>query len=267
MVRIGAIRSSRRGEMAGPVRPVLRTALVLACLGSLMAPAVAQAPATPPAAAQPTPVEAPTAAPAPAQAQAPTQAPAPAQAQAPTPTPAPAQPAPGAPAAPAVPPPPTMHGAPQTVFTGEGIVMSPVPVLSKSGSSSWDEGYDSIVGSLKAIQVEMDKLGLTQAGQVFVVYTQSDDAGFEYEAQIPFSGATTGKPGNNVRLAASFNGKALKFMHKGSFADMDDTYEQIANYLDARSVTALDFYIEQYHTDPRTTPPDQLLLDILVPVR
>ncbi|WP_341991197.1 GyrI-like domain-containing protein [Azorhizobium sp. AG788] len=160
-----------------------------------------------------------------------------------------------------------MHGAPQTVFTGEGIVMTPVPVLSKSGSSSWDEGYDSIVGSLKAIQVEMDKLGLTQAGQVFVVYTQSDDAGFEYEAQIPFSGATSDKPGNNVRLAASFNGKALKFMHKGSFADMDDTYEQIANYLDARNVTALEFYIEQYHTDPRTTPPDQLLLDILVPVR
>ncbi len=160
-----------------------------------------------------------------------------------------------------------MHGAPQTVFTGEGIVMSPVPVLAKTGSSSWDEGYDSIVGSLRAIQAEMEKLGLTQAGQVFVVYTQSDDAGFEYEAQIPFSGATTDTPGNGVKLAASFNGKALKFMHKGSFADMDDTYEQIANYLDARSVTALDFYIEQYHTDPRTTAPDQLLLDILVPVR
>ncbi len=258
MGRIGAMRWSGRGQTwaPGPAQPALRAGLVLACLWSLMAPAGAQ---TPPAPQSPATSAPPAVSPPPAE------APAAGQAQAPAAPVPPAQ-APTSPA-PAVPPPPTMHGAPQTVFTGEGIVMTPVPVLSKSGSSSWDEGYDSIVGSLKAIQVEMDKLGLTQAGQVFVVYTQSDDAGFEYEAQIPFSGATSDKPGNNVRLAASFNGKALKFMHKGSFADMDDTYEQIANYLDARNVTALEFYIEQYHTDPRTTPPDQLLLDILVPVR
>ncbi len=258
MGRIGAMRWSGRGQtrVPGPAQPALRAGLVLACLWGLMVPAGAQ---TPPAPQSPATNAPPAASPPPAE------APAAGQAQAPA-APVPPAPAPTSPA-PAVPPPPTMHGAPQTVFTGEGIVMTPVPVLSKSGSSSWDEGYDSIVGSLKAIQVEMDKLGLTQAGQVFVVYTQSDDAGFEYEAQIPFSGATSDKPGNNVRLAASFNGKALKFMHKGSFADMDDTYEQIANYLDARNVTALEFYIEQYHTDPRTTPPDQLLLDILVPVR
>ncbi len=254
MGTIGAMRSLRCGWRGAPA---LASTLLAASLWA-GAPAIAQTPAAPPAAdAAPAPAPAAPAAPAPSP---------PAAA-----VPPPAAPAPGAPGAVmpphAEPAPPVVGGPAQTVFTGEGVVMAAVPVAVKSGSSSWDEGFDSIVAALNIIQGEMAKLGLTQAGEVFVVYTQADDAGFEFEAQIPFSGATTAKPGNEVKLASSFTGKALKFVHKGSFADMDDTYEQIANYLDARSVTALDFYIEQYRTDPRTTPPDKLLLDILVPVR
>ncbi|GGF86142.1 hypothetical protein GCM10007301_52540 [Azorhizobium oxalatiphilum] len=247
-----------------------RTAATALCLLAMALPAGAQTPppASPPAQA-PAPTDSQPAPPPPAAV-----APAPAQVPAP---PKPAEgstqaPAPGGQAGPVSPLPPTASPAPdshgQTVFGGEGAVLSPVPVMTKGGQSSWDEGYDSIVAALNAIAGEMKRLGLSEAGQPMVVYTQSDDAGFEFEAQIPFSGATTAKPGEGVKLGASFNGKALRFQHKGSFSDMDDTYEQIANFLDARNIIALDnLYIEQYRTDPRTTAPDQLVVDILVPVR
>ncbi len=257
---------------------LVRMAGTAACLLALLAPAGAQTPPPPGGAQTPSGAQA---QPAPDLPPPPPAATTPAPAEIPPPPKpqtngtggaAPMPGMPGAATAPVAPLPPTATPAPdghgQTVFGGEGAVLSPVPVLTRAGTSSWDEGYDSIVAALKVIAAEMTRLGLTQAGEVMVVYTQSDDAGFEFEAQIPFSGATTARPQNNVKLGASFNGKALRFQHKGSFADMDDTYEQIANFLDARNITALDnLYIEQYRTDPRTTPPDQLLVDILVPVR
>lgn len=274
-----------RGMKAGAFRCGTVAACLLALTGLASAqtapdgttPAQAQAPST----AAPGP--APQVTPAPSTPQtapaSPPPAAAPAEAQLPPPPKPPADPnavtpMPGMPThsnSPAAQPLPSATPAPdgqgQTVFSGEGAVLSPVAVAVKSGQSSWDEGYDSIVAALNAVQAEMDKLGLKAAGDVMVVYTQSDDAGFEFEAQIPYSGTPSGTPGKGIKLAQSFNGKALKFPHRGSFADMDDTYEQIANFLDSRNLTALDLYIEQYHTDPRVTAPDQLVVDILVPVR
>lgn len=268
---IQAQRQDQRKHMRRPA--VARTALTAVCLLALALPAGAQTPppATPPA-QDPAPADTPATPPPAAVTPAPAQVPAPPKPADGTTGQAPSAPGTRGQAGPVSPLPPTATPAPdghgQTVFGGEGAVLSPVPVMSKGGQSSWEDGYDSIVSALNSIAGEMKRLGLTEAGEVMVVYTQSDDAGFEFEAQIPFSGATAAKPANGVKLGASFNGKALRFQHKGSFADMDDTYEQIANFLDTRSITALDnLYIEQYRTDPRTTSPDQLLVDILVPVR
>jgi hypothetical protein len=68
-----------------------------------------------------------------------------------------------------------------------------------------------------------------------------------------------------MKLGGSYAGKVLKFTHSGSFADMDNTYEQIANYLDEKNVNADELYVERYRTDLVTTAPDALKIDILVP--
>lgn len=155
----------------------------------------------------------------------------------------------------------------QDLMNAEEIVLSPVPVLTKSGTASWDAGFDVIVGALRAISDELTRLGLTRSGEVMVLYTSSDEAGFEFEAQIPFTGTTRDKPREGLTLGASLSGKALKFAHHGSFADMDETYEAIANYLDTKNLLAQDFYLERYRTDPMSTPPDSLDVDIFVPLK
>lgn len=161
---------------------------------------------------------------------------------------------------------PITPGAPQHVAPQE-VVVAPQPVLVLAGSATWDDAYDKLVESLKAANAELARLGLARAGDTFVAYTSSDDLGFEYEIQIPFSGTTTLKPQGEMKLGGSFAGRAIRFTHKGSFADMDQTYEQIANYLDEKNITSDDLYIEQYRTDLATTPPDALTIDILVPVQ
>lgn len=146
------------------------------------------------------------------------------------------------------------------------VTLAPVPVLTLAGNATWEEAYDRLVASVKQVNNELARLGLTRAGDTFIVYTSSDDLSFEYEVQVPFSGTTTQKPGGAMKLGGSYAGKVLKFAHTGSFSDMDNTYEQIANYLDEKNVDQNDMYIEQYRTDIVTASPESLEIDILVPV-
>ncbi|MDI4655760.1 GyrI-like domain-containing protein [Xanthobacter autotrophicus] len=151
-------------------------------------------------------------------------------------------------------------------FAPQEITLSPVPVLTLAGSATWEEAFEKLVASVKQTDAELQRLGLARSGDTFIVYTSSDDLSFEYEIQVPFSGTTTRKPGEGMKLGGSHAGKVLKFTHAGSFADMDNTYEQIANYLDEKNVEQNDMYIEQYRTDIVTGSPDALTIDILVPV-
>ncbi|MDR6951491.1 effector-binding domain-containing protein [Ancylobacter sp. 3268] len=213
----------------------------------------------------------------------------PAQAQAPAP--APATPAPGAPTdkAPETPSdgqgdlvaPPVID--PKGVDTssvplggdplqrpdgfGDPAEMVPVPVLQKSAKSNWDEGFATIVATLKTVYAELDRLKLKRAGAPFIIYTMTDDEGFSFEAAVPFSGATTEKPGDGLEFSASPAGKALRFTHRGPYDAMDPTYEQIANLLDAKDLEAQDLYVEEYRADPTTTPDDDLVIDIWVPLK
>ena len=151
-------------------------------------------------------------------------------------------------------------------FAPQEITLSPVPVLTLTGSATWEEAFEKLVASVKQADAELKRLGLTRAGDTFVVYTSSDDLSFEYEIQVPFSGTTIQKPGDGMKLGGSHAGKVLKFTHTGSFSDMDNTYEQIANYLDEKNVEQTDMYIEQYRTDIVSGSPEALEIDILVPV-
>lgn len=151
-------------------------------------------------------------------------------------------------------------------FSAEELTLQPVPVLVVPGNATWDEAYDKLVASVKAARAELARLGLQAAGDVFIVYTSSDDLGFDYEVQLPFSGTTTSKPQGGAKLGGSHAGKLLKFRHSGAFSDMDGTYEQIANYLDEKNINSEELYIEQYRSDILTTPADKLEIDILVPL-
>lgn len=155
--------------------------------------------------------------------------------------------------------------APVKSFSPEEVTLEPVPVLTLSGHATWEEAYDKLVAAMKTLGSELTRLGLARKGDVLVVYSSSDDLGFDFEVQMPFSGTTTQKPSGNMKLGGSYAGKVLKFTHSGAFADMDNTYEQIANYLDEKNVNADEPYVEQYRTDLVTTAPDGLKIDILVP--
>jgi effector-binding domain-containing protein len=222
-------------------------------------------------------------------AQAPTPAPAaptpPAAAPAAPATPAPATPSapatppatPPAAAAPATPPavtPPAAQAAPPAAPGkvqvadpfGEELTLTARTVVALKGTANWDSAFETLVDSLKTLGAYLDKQGIKRAGPQTIVYTSTDDAGFTFLAEIPVEQEPKSPP-KNITVTKSPEGKALKFVHRGSYDNMDNTYEAITNHLDDRKLEAKDSFIEEYVTDPLKTEEDKLVINVFVPLK
>ena len=223
-------------------------ALVPLAAIALGGPALAQSPApSAPPAASPSPTSAPSAVPAPPPAETKSPADTPAAEKAPTPAP---------PAATA-----------QTADPfGEEFTMEPKKVVVMKGTAEWDAAFDTLIGSLKALTAVLDKQGIKATGNSMIVYTSTDDSSFTYLAQIPVD-QDVKNLGKDMSMGKSPEGKALKFVHRGSYDNMDNTYEAITNHLDDKKLEAKDTFVEEYITDPLKTAEDKLVINVYVPLK
>ena len=194
-------------------------------------------------------------------------------AQSPPPATPPAASTPGTPApspAPATEAPATTTPAPAPVQTadpfGEQIALAPKTVVIAKGNANWDAAFDTLIDSFKTLSALLDKQGIKPAGNPMIVYTSTDDTGFTYLAEIPVDQ----EPKNLTKamsMGKSPDGKALKFVHRGSYDNMDNTYEAITNHLDDKKLEAKDTFIEEYITDPLKTEEDKLVINVYVPLK
>jgi effector-binding domain-containing protein len=149
---------------------------------------------------------------------------------------------------------------------GEQIALTPKTVVIAKGNANWDAAFDTLVESLKTLSALLDKQGIKPAGNLMIVYTSTDDTGFTYLAEIPVDQ----EPKNLTKamsIGKSPEGKALKFVHRGSYDNMDNTYEAITNHLDDKKLEAKDTFIEEYITDPLKTAEDKLVINVYVPLK
>jgi effector-binding domain-containing protein len=211
---------------------------------------------------------------------------APAQAQQASPSPsvsaspAPEAPASAAPAASASPAPaatpspsPSVAQTPAPVAPvqtadpfGEPITLEAKKVVVAKGNANWDSAFDTLIDSFKALNALLDKQGIKHSGNLMIVYTSTDDTGFTYLAEIPVE-QDPKNLGKDMSMGRSPEGKALKFVHRGSYDNMDNTYEAITNHLDDKKLEAKDTFIEEYITDPLKTVEDKLVINVYVPLK
>jgi effector-binding domain-containing protein len=234
-------------------RPATVALIAAISLAPGSAPAQSPTPAAPPAASTPaTPAPVPSATPAPAP------LPPPAETKSPADPPSAAQ-------APATPPPPAASVHAADPF-GEQIALEPKKVVIIKGTANWDSAFDTLIESFKSLTALLDKQGIKPAGNPMIVYTSTDDTGFTFMAEIPVEQ----DPKNltkDMSIGKSPDGKALKFVHRGSYDNMDNTYEAITNHLDDKKLEAKDTFIEEYITDPLKTAEDKLVINVYVPLK
>jgi effector-binding domain-containing protein len=246
--------------MIGFRRLALAALIPAAALSFGLPGALAQTPSPAPAAsASPSPISpspAPSASPAASASPAPAASPSPAASA--SPSPGPAAPPPAAAATPA----PVQTADPfglETTLESRKVVMV-------KGTANWDSAFDTLVDAFKALNTLLDKQGIKHAGNSMIVYTSTDDTGFTFLAEIPVEQDPKNLP-KDMSVGKSPEGKALKFVHRGSYDNMDNTYEAITNHLDDKRLEAKDTFIEEYLTDPLKTAEDKLVIYVFVPLK
>ncbi len=169
------------------------------------------------------------------------------------------------PATPAKPTTPTQTApAEQSDAFGQQTTLTAQPMLYVKGSGDWDHAFQIISGAFKKLKAYTDKAGLKPNGLPMTIFTATDDNGFDYEAAVPLAEPPKVSPHDEIAVGQSPAGHALKFVHHGSYDDLDNTYEAITNYLDDKRIDAQDMFIEQYVTDPVSSDGKNLTVNVYV---
>ncbi|MBO0733328.1 MAG: GyrI-like domain-containing protein [Methylocapsa sp.] len=144
-----------------------------------------------------------------------------------------------------------------TVVTLE-LAARPVAYLHASGK--WEDGFKTVRGELAKVQAAIKKAGLTPAGPPFALFLDTGETGFEFDAMVPIAAKPPADElPDGVKIGESPSGKAIKFLHRGSWDEIDSTYDLITAFLDEKGLDAQNRYIEEYLTD--TTAPDDANLE------
>ncbi|WP_395664603.1 GyrI-like domain-containing protein [Methylocella sp.] len=142
----------------------------------------------------------------------------------------------------------------------ETVDVPPRPVALIAGDAKWAEGFHAIRGAIETVKAAIAAAGLKQAGPPFAAFLSTDDESFHFEAMVPLAvkpeGVSDLKDG--VKLGSSPYGRAIKFMHRGAYDDIDSTYDLITAYLDEKGLDSRNLFIEEYLT-PTTDPDDAAL--------
>ncbi len=174
-------------------------------------------------------------------------------------------PAPAPPAAVAEPAPDDMPSS-ADVGSVSSVDLAARPALILDGSSDWDNGLTTIMAAVDKLNSERDKAGLQSGGRPIAVFTDTDDQGFKFTAMAPLVATPAPAPafGQDVKLGETPAGKTMKFEHRGSYDDIDTSYEAITAYLDEKGLEAQNLFIEEYLTTPKDIDDPDLEVDIYV---
>jgi effector-binding domain-containing protein len=145
---------------------------------------------------------------------------------------------------------------------GEEVTLTERKALFRHNKTSWEEAWVNLVAAFKATRAEAERLNLKVNGAPLVIYRSTSDEGFEFDAALPVESEPSVSPGEDFRVGLTRAGKAIKFVYRGPFDAMDATYENISNYIDSKRIDAEDLSIEEYVSDPISTKPEEIVINI-----
>jgi len=164
------------------------------------------------------------------------------------------------------PPPPTATPKPPMKEPfGVDVTLTSRTIIYMKGNGTWDNALETLQDAFKSVYAYLDKQGIKRAGPPMTIFTDFDDTNFQFQAAVPIVEAPKDPPKGDIAMGETPIGKALRFAYKGSFHQMEDTiYNAIPEYLDEKQLEPSGTFIEEYQTDPVTTPEDKFDIQISV---
>ncbi len=140
------------------------------------------------------------------------------------------------------------------------------PAAALQGQANWEGGFIKIQAAIMLIRSELKKANIKEAGRPITIFLSSDDEKFTFETMVPIDpSANLQTPlGSDVKISQTPAGKAIRFGHKGAYDNIDETYEVLTAYLDAKGIEARDAFIEEYLTEDLAPSDENFELQIYV---
>jgi effector-binding domain-containing protein len=150
---------------------------------------------------------------------------------------------------------------------GEEVTLPERTVIYLQGQSKWDSALETLIDAFKSLDEYLAKHNIKASGPAMTIYTQTNDAGFNFRAAVPVAEKPNDPPKGDIAVGAAPSGKALKFVHRGSYDALDASYEAITDFLDDKGLDAKDSFIEEYVSGPLRADSDDLVINVFVPVK
>jgi effector-binding domain-containing protein len=144
----------------------------------------------------------------------------------------------------------TLGPAPSDPSTPDEINIAPKAEAFVVGEASWDDALTTIREAQKKVREALDKSGIKISGRPLTRFVKTGDDKFSYEIGYPIE-EPTGQPSlpPEIKLGTTPSGAAIRFIHHGSYDDIDGTYEAITVDLDAKGIEVNDAFLEEYVND------------------
>ncbi|MBN2431615.1 MAG: GyrI-like domain-containing protein [Acidobacteria bacterium] len=162
---------------------------------------------------------------------------------------------------------------PKTDFTGlqaEIVTVEPMTIVYVTAASGKTDSEieQAIAKAYQQVMQFMNERELIQTAPPITINTAMDDSGYVFDAAIPVNQAPDNPPAEDspVKIGLSYDGKALKFIHRGPYDELPATYEKIMAYIAAHGFEVAGRSWDQYLNDPMTVPPAELITHIYFPV-
>ena len=149
---------------------------------------------------------------------------------------------------------------------GTELTLPKRKIIYLNGHATWDNVFDALVKAFRRLDAYLKKAGIKPEGSPMTIYVETNDNGFKFRAARAIAEMPARPPKGDIAVGEAPAGKALKFVHRGTYDAIDATYEAITNYLDDKGFEAKDEFIEEYDSD-LASGPDNMVINVLVPVK
>ena len=106
------------------------------------------------------------------------------------------------------------------------------------------------------------KNGITPAGPPISVYREWDGKTMTFDVGFPVSEGDLGKASGEVKAGETPSGRALKAIHHGPYAKLQDSYAAFEKHMADAGMPEPNLTWEIYVNDPDSVPEDQLVTEL-----
>lgn len=160
------------------------------------------------------------------------------------------------------------YAAAMPSYTVVKVTAQPIIYVNGEGNVADGSIGQAMGEGFAKLQAYLAENGLEMTGAPLAIYHQMGDDMSSFDVALPIvaPGDDFDAGDGEVKLGSTYEGEALKAIHKGPYTKLGETYAEIMPYMGAQKLKPSGPPWEVYINDPQSTPEAELITEIYFPL-